>query len=152
MDLTGAAILGSRTATTEGGPPRLCGATSALTDAEVAEVVRRAVAAGPLLTDEPFASLRTGAVCDLFAGHAPAPHASIQALMTRDGIPAPWLRWDEHGRVVTWLLDCRYQGNPEFSSCLLYEGHPPPHQLWDEDDDSTAPSWLRRVCERGSRP
>jgi hypothetical protein len=135
MGLTDGSTLGSPEATTT----RLCGAASAMTDAEIAGMVRHAVAAGRDMTTDPFGSMRLDAVCDLALGH-PGAHASLQAHAGWHQL-APWLRWGDDGRSITWAGDCPYEHEGQGHACDMFDGHPGAHHLWVWDDEGEVPSW-----------
>lgn len=121
----------------------LCGAATELADAEILEIVRKCSRDGSDLGGQPFWALRLESVCDLRADHDPVPHASLQ-IPTSKGLRVPWLRWDDrHMRVITWLLACPHGGGgSEEDECLLYEGHPDDHYLWDGRTACGAPSYI----------
>jgi hypothetical protein len=137
----------SRSATTgvAGAASRLCGARSGLTDADIVQIFRAAVASGPSMTDTEFESMRLDAVCDLGEDH-PGRHASLQVIRGMK-LADPWLRWDDHSREIMWSAsECPYSpGDPtaDEGSCLLFAGHPGSHHVMDTSDGGLTPSWAR---------
>lgn len=91
-----------------------CGAEAALTDQEIATIVRSVAPGG---VSAPFGVIAVHADCRLGTGHE-GDHGAVQAVLAEEEHLAAWLRWGDEARSIQWLADCVAIG------CRLFRGHP----------------------------